>query len=521
MPRCRSIPVIDVFAGPGGLGEGFSAYSDRKGQHPFRIALSIEKDPVAHKTLLLRAFFRQFERGRAPGAYYDRLRQAHTTAELLAAHREQATAAGSEAWNATLGDDTDPRFASLDEVRSRVRNALGRFAHGEDRWVLIGGPPCQAYSLVGRSRNCGKAGYRLEDDPRARLYLEYLQIIGDFWPAVFVMENVRGLLSARFDGEFVISQILEDLHEPAAALRRNRRQPKTGRRTHRYLLRPLTRKGLFENVADFVLRSEEHGVPQARHRVIIVGIREDVDPQLQLLKVNPGPTVYQVLHDLPRVRSGLSKESDTFEHWCRVLAGTKAYELPPDLRRHAREVAILGRGSLPFSRGDEFVAGDPCIQYAGDDWFVDPRLKGFCNHRSRAHIPQDIHRYLFAALFANQYGRSPDLSDFPVGLLPNHQNALGAMGGAHFADRFRVQVRDRHSTTVTSHISKDGHYYIHYDPRQSRSLTVREAARLQTFPDNYFFEGPRTAQYTQVGNAVPPLLALQIAQSVAGLFAGV
>ena len=139
-------------------------------------------------------------------------------------------------------------------------------------------------------------------------------------------------------------------------------------------------------------------------------------------------------------------------------------------------------------------------------------------HETRSHIREDLWRYFSCACYSKAHkGKSPHLRDFPPGLLPKHQNVTEGVEGKKFSDRFRVKVESRPATTVTSHISKDGHYFIHYDPRQYRSLTVREVARIQTFPDNYFFEGPRTAQFHQVGNAVPPLLAYQIAEIVASI----
>lgn len=118
-----AIPIIDIFAGPGGLGEGFSAFTDSSGNHPFKIALSIEKDPLAHQTLTLRSFFRQFPPREAPAEYYRRLQQKITTPDLFNAFPEHAAAARSEAWRATLGDDAE---APLPELRRRVREALAR-----------------------------------------------------------------------------------------------------------------------------------------------------------------------------------------------------------------------------------------------------------------------------------------------------------------------------------------------------------------------------------------------------------
>jgi DNA (cytosine-5)-methyltransferase 1 len=169
-------------------------------------------------------------------------------------------------------------------------------------------------------------------------------------------------------------------------------------------------------------------------------------------------------------------------------------------------------------RGGEFIPYDASVDYR-PDWFLDERLGGVCNHASRAHIEKDLYRYFFAACFAKTQQGSPVLRDFPKDLIPDHGNALKAIEERNlFEDRFRVQLYGRPATTVTSHIAKDGHYYIHPDPTQCRSLTVREAARIQTFPDNYLFTGTRTAQYTQVGNAVPPLLAFKIAGVIFDLF---
>ena len=158
-------------------------------------------------------------------------------------------------------------------------------------------------------------------------------------------------------------------------------------------------------------------------------------------------------------------------------------------------------------------------------WISDERLGGVVGHETRGHMAADLARYLFCSAYAQNTNErnSPKLEDWPSAeLLPDHSNVISntddrgeiKVTAETHSDRFRVQLWDRPSTTVVSHISKDGHYYIHPDPVQCRSLTVREAARLQTFPENYFFAGGRTAQYHQVGNAVPPFLAKQIAESI-------
>ena len=211
--RVSGIPIIDVFAGPGGLAEGFSSL-EVAGQRAFRIALSIEKDPGAHQTLRLRGFYRQFA-GDLPKAYHDMLRGECAVEDLFSRFPAQFRRADAECVLHELGPKTDA--ATRDLVRHALKGQPGD-------WGLIGGPPCQAYSLVGRSRNRGIQSYVPEKDHRQTLYIEYLQILADHRPTFFVMENVKGLLSATLDSERLFERILADLRDPATALRRENRR---------------------------------------------------------------------------------------------------------------------------------------------------------------------------------------------------------------------------------------------------------------------------------------------------------
>ncbi|MBL4883768.1 MAG: DNA cytosine methyltransferase, partial [Planctomycetaceae bacterium] len=248
----------------------------------------------------------------------------------------------------------------------------------------------------------------------------------------------------------------------------------------------------------FIVACEKYGVPQQRHRVILVGIREDLgDVELPPLVAKAAPTVNSVIHLLPRLRSGLSRTRkgdkyvrlvDDADSWLKSIQdqiGLKDSMNSPrwlvNLDDEIRERivgSISGNKQPPQSRGSSFIRKSKTLNESHPlyDHFIDERLPGVCNHETRSHLDRDLVRYLFAAAYSKHHGISPRLHQFPSALLPNHKNATSG----NFNDRFRVQLGDQPSTTITSHISKDGHYFIHPDPTQCRSLTVREAARLQT-----------------------------------------
>jgi len=511
MNKQEPIPVVDLFAGPGGLGEGFSSITDILGKRRFDLKVSIEKDPVAYRTLSLRALFRAFRRNAVPDCYYDYIK-GRISREDLFAHPsvpEDARLAVDEAKCAELGK------TSHHEIDQWIANALG----GAREWVLIGGPPCQAYSLAGRSRRTREDTAKFEKDEKHFLYKEYLRIIKKFSPSVFVMENVKGILSSRHKGSPIFERILSDLSNSGGS--------------HEYRIRSFVVPRGDESLApkDYVIEAERFGVPQSRHRVILFGIRSDLANATEELRTSPqhfviSPALSKVsvrtaLSGLPSLRSRLSKEHDSHEGWLAAIKsaaeeGFKCWRGEARKDMEQAMAAALKAASLNSLSGERFVPCEVVIDQSMPQslrtWLHDPSLKGVLQHETRSHMRSDLARYLYAACYAEKYGSSPKLDSFPDRLLPDHEN----VGSEHipFSDRFRVQLADHPSTTVVAHIAKDGHYYIHHDPAQCRSLTVREAARLQTFPDNYFFEGNRTEQYAQIGNAVPPWLAKQIAEVV-------
>lgn len=500
------VSIIDLFSGPGGLGEGFASVLTGS-ESAYRIEVSIEKEASAHSTLRLRAFLRRFPE--LPSEYLAWLRLGGPQPDWAALYPTDWAAADHEARCAELGT-----VGTEDLLERRVR-ALE--ASGQRKTLLIGGPPCQAYSLAGRSRNAGIADYDAMKDHRNFLYEEYVRVLDRLNPVAFVMENVKGILSSSVQGRAIFGSVMRDLKAAGGGYRL-------------FALSAATLLSAEPGPKDFIVCAEEHGVPQARHRVIITGIRRDIADNLPAelaprLLFAPRPvTLDQAIGHLPPLRSGLSR-NDHAEAWVSaMLEASQVVEeslpaiqvsRPGEFRALLSRVrADLGGMALSGREATSLKPNLPGLPQDIADWLAGSPQGVLTLHDTRGHMAPDLARYLFAACHAQIEGSSPRAPAFPPSLAPKHRNWTSGK----FNDRFRVQLAHEPSTTITSHISKDGHYYIHPDPLQCRSLTVREAARLQTFPDDYLFLGNRTEQYVQVGNAVPPWLARQIAKALLPIF---
>ncbi len=413
----RKRRFLDLFAGAGGLSEGFT-------QAGFEPVAHVESDPAACYTLRTRRVYHWLQENKQTERYAEYLHAGISRAELYASVPEQVV-------NAVIHAEIGAR--TLPDIFRRIDNLL------EDRRpdLIIGGPPCQAYSIVGRSRDRN----RMQGDRRNYLYQYYAEFLGRYRPLYFVFENVTGLLSARDE--------YGDLYFTA--------------------MRDLFRKCGYETEY-LTLSAGDYGVLQNRKRIILVGRRDRVTgfyPKPD--QWHPGVSVSEVFSDLPILRSGEGTVSP-----CRTGAYHGSWQYEAGIRNKA----------LPVT------------------W-----------HQARPHTEQDLEIYRIAVDLWNREQTRLNYNALPDHLKTHRQRSA-------FLDRFKVVAADLpFSHTVVAHIAKDGHYYIHPDIQQNRSITPREAARLQTFPDDYYFESNsgvpgRTPVFRQIGNAVPVLLARKIAEKL-------
>ena len=406
--------IIDLFSGAGGLTEGFR-------RPEYNILAHVEMSVDACQTLRLRDDYYQLKKRNMLQQYRNFLDGKISLSEL-----EQQCRLSQKALTINETIDTGTIDGILAKIDSKLSN---RQVHG-----IIGGPPCQAYSTVGRKRNEAKK----ETDKRIYLYRFYIQFLEHYKPEFFLFENVRGLLSFKdLDGKRLFPKMKQEFEA-------------------------ITDK-LGYHIDWKLIDCSEFGVPQERKRIILYGQRNDLPKfsffeRLADLQETPG-TVGELFRDLPKLKAGETCNKYSKAQPCAFVVEnlrTPASKLTQNVARPNRELDLK-----IYKIAAEKRAKHKILHYND--------------------LPED---------------------------LQTHNNKKA------FLDRFKAVPADGVSQTVVAHIAKDGHYYIHPDVEQNRSITVREAARIQTFPDDFYFMGSRTQAFKQIGNAVPPYLAKKMAQTI-------
>ena len=388
----KAYSFIDLFAGCGGLSEGFY-------KQGYKALLHLELEHVFCETLKTRM------------RYYG--------------YSEE------EVENAVLCADITSENI-IDEIDNRVKEEVD---------LIIGGPPCQAFSSVGRAQSPDS----MNSDPRNYLFENYLNILNHIKPKMFIFENVKGILSAHPQGVQIFNIIVREM-----------------RKTYNIVDDPKT----------ILLNAADYGVPQIRERVILIGVRKDID--------------YIDARDIYSHIQKTNSESDTSLPQY-VTVGEAILDLPKLLPGEGEEKQIIKSDRM----------NDYLKKVRSSDNVV-------YNHVARQHNEADRERYRI--LSAHKNWQLKDLQEVRPDLVHHDPK--------HFGNRYTVQESDKPGKTVVAHLYKDGNLFIHPDPEQERTFTVREAARIQSFPDDFIFEGSRTDQFKQVGNAVPPLMAEAFAKTL-------
>ncbi len=405
----KSLNFIDLFSGAGGLSEGFIKAN-------FNPIAHVEADQKACETLTTRLLYHKLKKENRTAEYYDYIFQNIDRESFL--KNCGSSKLFSSVINIPIGGKNN----------SQIFNKIDELAKGKSIDLIIGGPPCQAYSLVGRARDKNK----MKDDPRNYLYKEYGKFLKKYMPKVFVFENVMGLITAD-DGRYFKNM-----------------------------------KSYFKRIGytlDYsIQKSENFGVLQKRRRIILIGWQKGLDFKYPDFSKDPtGFSLKDIFSDLKELQPGELNDVTEYVH------PTNEYLSKYELRNGVEKVT---------------------------------------QHIARPHNERDLKIYEIAIdkwLSKSERLKYPDLPK----KLKTHKNE------SSFVDRFKVVDINGLSHTMVAHIAKDGHYYIYPDKKQVRSLSVREAARIQSFPDDFYFEGGRTAAFKQIGNAVPPLMSNKIATKIA------
>ena len=402
----KQYTVIDLFAGAGGLSEGFV-------QAGFVPIAHVEMDKDACNTLRTRCCFHYLRANNQLDIYYKYLKGEITRETLYAS-------VPAEVINAVINVEISDK--TINDTFDKIK----LLAKGRKIDMIIGGPPCQAYSLLGRHRKT------MENDPRTLFYLQYGKFLKEFSPKGFVFENVPGLLSAKKGEHFQNLQSYFD---------------ELGYKVHYKML----------NASDY-------GVLQERHRIIIVGWQKDNDmgyPDIE--KIATDAVINDILGDLPLLKAGEKEMVSSYKK---------------ENNSYLRESGIR-------SDGERFVT----------------------QNITRPVNANDAAIYAYSIKLWDSKQVRVKYTDFPVEFrTQKNENS--------FLDRFKVVNGKGKAHTIVAHLAKDGHYYIHPSLNVCRSISVREAARMQSFPDNFYFEGSRSAIFKQIGNAVPVLMAKKIAESI-------
>ncbi|WP_271783688.1 DNA cytosine methyltransferase [Aquimarina algiphila] len=399
---------IDLFSGAGGLSEGFI----KAGFNPIA---HVEMDTHACNTLETRLIYHKLKAENKLDHYYNYLNNKTSREKFISVFGDMLLS--KSVLNVSIGGkNNDDIFRKIDELSGDK---------GID--LVIGGPPCQAYSLVGRARD--KDG--MKNDPRNYLYKEYAKFLKNYDPTVFVFENVIGLITAD-EGKYFKNM-----------------------------------KAYFKRIGyelDYTIQnSADFGVLQKRKRIILIGWRKNSNFNYpKFSKVNKSWKVQDLLTDLKKLKPGEQNHITKYE-----------------------KASTDYLNKFELRNGVDFVT----------------------QHIARPHNERDLEIYKIAVnkwLKKEERLKYPDLPE----RLKTHKNEKS------FVDRYKVVDPNGYSHTMVAHIAKDGHHYIYPDTKQIRSLSVREAARIQSFPDDFYFEGGRSAAFRQIGNAVPPLMAKEIALEI-------